>query len=81
MSENKVVDFFAKVCESTSKLVVQWQSVGFTHGVLNTDNMSLIGITIDYGPFGFMENFNFMYVPNHSDTEARYCYGRQPKVS
>lgn len=57
-----------------------WQSVGFTHGVLNTDNMSLLGITIDYGPFGFMESYDSLYVPNSSDSEARYCYGRQIQV-
>lgn len=64
----------------TSDLVVLWQAFGFTHGVLNTDNMSILGITIDYGPFGFMDSYDPMYVPNASDHEARYCYGRQIEV-
>jgi uncharacterized protein YdiU (UPF0061 family) len=61
-------------------LTVCWQSVGFTHGVLNTDNMSMVAITIDYGPFGFMEAYDSQFVPNYSDKEARYCFNRQLEV-
>jgi uncharacterized protein YdiU (UPF0061 family) len=61
-------------------LAVSWQSVGFVHGVLNTDNMSMLGITIDYGPFGFVEAYNPQFVPNYSDKQARYCYNRQLEV-
>ncbi len=55
-------------------MVALWQGVGYVHGVMNTDNMSILGITIDYGPFGFMEYFNPRLVSNHSDSEARYRY-------
>ena len=58
----------------TAKLVALWQSYGFCHGVLNTDNMSILGLTIDYGPFGFMEYFDKNYICNHSDNEGRYSY-------
>ncbi|XP_024086355.1 uncharacterized protein LOC106664540 isoform X2 [Cimex lectularius] len=80
-NEDKLLNFLKAVCRMTSDLVVAWQAVGFTHGVLNTDNISLMGITIDYGPFGFMEAYNPMYVPNHSDSTARYCYGRQITIT
>jgi uncharacterized protein YdiU (UPF0061 family) len=61
-------------------LVVCWQSVGFVHGVLNTYNISMLAITIDYGPFGFMEAYDPHFVPNSSDKEARYCFDRQLQV-
>lgn len=78
--DDKIVNFLLKIFQMSSDLVVKWQAVGFTHGVLNTDNMSLLGLTIDYGPFGFMEEYDPFYVPNHSDSEARYCYGRQVQI-
>lgn len=55
-------------------MVALWQCVGYVHGVMNTDNMSILGITIDYGPFAFMEYFNPLLVSNYSDNEARYRY-------
>jgi uncharacterized protein YdiU (UPF0061 family) len=61
-------------------MVALWQSVGYVHGVMNTDNMSVLGITIDYGPFGFMEYFDPRMVSNHSDKEGRYAYENQPSV-
>jgi hypothetical protein len=61
-------------------LVVSWQTVGFVHGVLNTDNMSMLAITIDYGPFGFIEAYDPHFVPNSSDKEARYCFDKQLQV-
>lgn len=79
-SEDKILTLLSRICRLTSDLVVAWQTVGFTHGVLNTDNMSVLGITIDYGPFGFMESFNPEYVPNASDHGARYCYVEQIKI-
>ncbi|XP_075221021.1 protein nucleotidyltransferase YdiU-like [Lycorma delicatula] len=79
-SDDKVLEFLSSVARLTSDLVILWQAFGFTHGVLNTDNMSILGITIDYGPFGFMESYDPMYVPNASDHEARYCYGRQVEI-
>ena len=57
-------------------------TVGFTHGVLNTDNMSILGLTVDYGPFGFMEQFDPQYTPNITDlSERRYCYIQQPQIA
>jgi uncharacterized protein YdiU (UPF0061 family) len=69
------------VCRSTAELVAQWQSVGFCHGVMNTDNMSLLGLTIDYGPFQFLDAFDPHHICNHSDTLGRYAYGQQPNVA
>lgn len=65
----------------TADLVAAWQAVGFTHGVLNTDNMSIVGLTLDYGPFAFMEAFDPAFVPNHSDPAGRYAWDRQPEVA
>lgn len=65
----------------TASLVAAWQAVGFTHGVLNTDNMSIIGLTLDYGPFAFVETFDPAFVPNHSDPAGRYAFDRQPEVA
>ncbi|XP_017158189.1 selenoprotein O2 isoform X2 [Poecilia reticulata] len=64
----------------TAKLVAQWQCVGFCHGVLNTDNMSILGLTLDYGPFGFMDRFDPDFVCNASDKRRRYSYQAQPSV-
>ncbi len=69
-----------EVALRTARLVAQWQAVGFCHGVMNTDNMSLLGLTIDYGPFGFMEAFDPGHICNHSDEQGRYAYARQPGV-
>jgi serine/tyrosine/threonine adenylyltransferase len=69
------------VARRTARLVAQWQLVGFCHGVMNTDNMSLLGLTIDYGPFGFLDAFDPMHVCNHSDDQGRYAYARQPGVA
>jgi uncharacterized protein YdiU (UPF0061 family) len=70
-----------EVARRTARLVAQWQLVGFCHGVMNTDNLSLLGLTIDYGPFGFMDAFDPMHVCNHSDEQGRYAYARQPNVA
>ncbi|XP_063777726.1 protein adenylyltransferase SelO-like isoform X1 [Pseudophryne corroboree] len=77
---NKVLVFFSKVVSQTADMIAQWMSVGFAHGVCNTDNFSLLSITIDYGPFGFMENYDADYVPNTSDDEGRYKIGAQANV-
>jgi uncharacterized protein YdiU (UPF0061 family) len=71
---------FREIVLRTAKMVAQWQCMGFCHGVLNTDNMSILGLTIDYGPFGFMEKFDPKFICNHSDKEGRYSYENQPKV-
>uniref|UniRef100_A0A671VIF9 Selenoprotein O n=1 Tax=Sparus aurata TaxID=8175 RepID=A0A671VIF9_SPAAU len=72
--------FFREVMVRTAKLVAQWQCVGFCHGVLNTDNMSILGLTLDYGPFGFMDRFDPDFVCNASDKRGRYSYQAQPFV-
>jgi uncharacterized protein YdiU (UPF0061 family) len=69
------------VSERTARMVAQWQAVGFCHGVMNTDNMSILGLTIDYGPFQFMDAYNPGHICNHSDTQGRYAFGRQPNIA
>ncbi len=68
------------VINVTAGLIAQWQAVGFCHGVMNTDNMSILGLTIDYGPFGFLDGFDPMHIVNHSDSGGRYVWARQPQV-
>ncbi len=70
-----------EVAESTARLMAQWQAVGFCHGVMNTDNMSILGLTLDYGPFGFMDAFDPGHICNHTDSQGRYAYARQPGVA
>ncbi|RPH61039.1 MAG: YdiU family protein, partial [Burkholderiales bacterium] len=67
--------------QRTARLVARWQAVGFCHGVMNTDNMSVLGLTIDYGPFGFLDGFDFDHVCNHSDHGGRYSYAMQPRIA
>lgn len=68
------------VCQRSAALVAQWQAVGFCHGVLNTDNMSILGLTLDYGPFQFLDTFDPGHICNHSDNQGRYAFHRQPEV-
>ena len=72
--------FFDELVCRTAKLAAKWQAYGFCHGVLNTDNMSILGITIDYGPFAFMEHYNPKFICNYSDKEGRYRYEAQPEI-
>ena len=73
--------FFSEVVERTAKLIAQWQSMGFCHGVMNTDNMSILGLTIDYGPYGWLEGFDFGWTPNTTDRQnKRYRFGNQPNI-
>jgi uncharacterized protein YdiU (UPF0061 family) len=76
-----VVALLEAVTRRTAELLAHWQAVGFCHGVMNTDNMSILGLTIDYGPFGFMDAFDPGHVCNHSDHQGRYAYARQPNVA
>ncbi|KAM9712928.1 protein adenylyltransferase SelO-like [Menidia menidia] len=76
----KYLVFYSTVVNETAHLIAQWMSVGFAHGVCNTDNFSLLSITIDYGPFGFMESYDPNFVPNTSDDEGRYRIGNQAEV-
>ena len=69
------------VSERTAHLMAAWQAVGFCHGVMNTDNMSILGLTIDYGPFQFLDAFDPGHVCNHSDSEGRYAYNKQPNIA
>jgi uncharacterized protein YdiU (UPF0061 family) len=78
--ENKYAALFADVVTSTARLIAKWQAVGFAHGVLNTDNMSILGITLDYGPYGFMEEFEPGFICNHSDETGRYAFDQQPRI-
>ena len=76
------IQFFKEVTKRTLKMVVDWQRVGFVHGVMNTDNMSILGLTIDYGPYGWLEDYNPEWTPNTTDrTNRRYRYGNQPGVA
>ena len=69
------------VVQRTASLMAQWQSVGFCHGVMNTDNMSLLGLTLDYGPFQFMDGYHPGHICNHSDHQGRYAFDQQPRVA
>lgn len=73
--------FLAEVTDRTARLMALWQACGFAHGVMNTDNMSVTGLTIDYGPFGFLETYDPEYVPNHSDHFGRYSFENQPGIA
>lgn len=72
--------FFEAVVLRSARLVADWQTVGFCHGVLNTDNMSVLGLTLDYGPYGFMDNFQIDHICNHTDRLGRYAWNAQPTV-
>jgi uncharacterized protein YdiU (UPF0061 family) len=69
------------VSERTAELMAAWQAVGFCHGVMNTDNMSILGLTIDYGPFQFLDAFDPGHICNHSDNQGRYAYNKQPNIA
>jgi len=79
---NIYLNWFSEVCERTCDLIVHWMRVGFVHGVMNTDNMSIIGETIDYGPYGWVDNFDLNWTPNTTDEfEKRYRFGWQARIS
>ena len=77
---DKYARFFSEVVERTARLIAQWQAVGWSHGVMNTDNMSIHGITLDYGPFGFMDDYDPGFICNHSDHNGRYAFNQQPYI-
>lgn len=79
--EDRYFKFFSEVVARTAKLIAQWQGVGFCHGVMNTDNMSIAGLTMDYGPYAMLDDYNFGFVCNKTDRIGRYSYGEQPNVS
>ena len=74
--------WFDEVCQRTADMIAHWMRVGFVHGVMNTDNMSITGLTIDYGPYGWLENYDAGWTPNTTDAQGRrYCFGNQPKIA
>ncbi|MFZ4535956.1 protein adenylyltransferase SelO [Propionivibrio sp.] len=81
-NEDRLVRWFVEICERTARLMVHWMRVGFVHGVMNTDNMSILGLTIDYGPYGWVDDFDPSWTPNTTDAAGRrYCFGRQPEIA
>jgi len=78
--ENPYKALLQEVTRRTAHMIAHWQAVGFMHGVMNTDNMSILGLTLDYGPFGFMEAFDSQHICNHSDQQGRYSYAMQPQI-
>ena len=79
-TKNIYEEFFKSVVEQTACMIAQWQACGFSHGVMNTDNMSILGETFDYGPYGFMEDYFPSYICNHSDHQGRYAFKNQPYI-
>jgi uncharacterized protein YdiU (UPF0061 family) len=74
--------WFSELCRRTALLMVDWMRLGFVHGVMNTDNMSILGLTIDYGPYGWLEGYDPLWTPNTTDAHGRrYCYGNQPHIA
>ena len=79
---NKYIDWFQTVCDRTLKMIIDWYRVGFVHGVMNTDNMSILGLTIDYGPFSMMDGYDLEFTPNTTDLPGkRYAFGKQGQIS
>ncbi len=72
--------WFGEVVKRTAELIAQWQAVGFAHGVMNTDNMSILGLTLDYGPYGFLDAYDPDFICNHSDETGRYSFSNQPGI-
>ena len=79
--KDKYEKMYYELVDNTAKLLAQWQAYGFMHGVMNTDNMSMAGVTIDYGPYAFMDTFDKHNICNHTDQEGRYSYNNQPHIA
>ncbi|MCS3605882.1 protein adenylyltransferase SelO [Erwinia rhapontici] len=77
---DKYLLWFSDVVKRTARLIAGWQSVGFAHGVMNTDNMSILGLTLDYGPYGFLDDYQPGFICNHSDHQGRYSFENQPMI-
>ena len=81
-ADERLLRWFVEVCERSARLMVHWLRVGFVHGVMNTDNMSILGLTIDYGPYGWIDDFDPGWTPNTTDAAGRrYCFARQPAIA
>jgi len=78
--QDRYLLWFSDVVERTARLIAAWQSVGFAHGVMNTDNMSVLGLTLDYGPYGFLDDYQPGFICNHSDYQGRYAFDNQPMI-
>ena len=78
---DRYAHLFFEAVARTANLMAQWQAVGFCHGVMNSDNMSILGLTIDYGPFAFLDAFSPGFICNHSDHQGRYAYNKQPNIA
>ena len=79
--DNKIVDWFKEIVDRTARLMVEWMRVGFVHGVMNTDNMSILGLTIDYGPYSFVDDYDPNFTPNTTDLPGRrYAFSKQPSI-
>ncbi len=76
----QALEMLHEVARRTARLIAQWMGAGFMHGVMNTDNFSILGLTLDYGPYGFMDSFHANHICNHSDHSGRYAYAAQPQV-
>ena len=81
-SKEVYIQWFNEICLSTARLITEWMRVGFVHGVMNTDNMSILGLTIDYGPYGWLEDYDPHWTPNTTDAGGRrYAYAKQPEIA
>lgn len=75
------IEWFREICRTTAEMIIHWMRVGFVHGVMNTDNMSVLGLTIDYGPYGWLEGYEARWTPNTTDAHGRrYCFSNQPHI-
>ncbi len=79
-AENPALELLRVIIDRTASMIAQWQAVGFAHGVMNTDNMSVLGLTMDYGPFGFLDAYDPGFICNHSDYHGRYAFDQQPNI-
>jgi uncharacterized protein YdiU (UPF0061 family) len=81
-ANKSIQETFQEICRRTGELMADWMRLGFVHGVMNTDNLSILGLTIDYGPYGWLEGYDLAWTPNTTDAEGRrYCYGNQPHIA
>tara|TARA_B100000614_G_scaffold143285_1_gene127341 strand:- start:362 stop:1789 length:1428 start_codon:yes stop_codon:yes gene_type:complete len=79
-AKDSYTDLFEKIVNATARLIAKWQAFGFAHGVMNTDNMSILGETFDFGPFGFLDDYDPGFICNHSDHQGRYAFNNQPSI-
>ncbi|MDX5437980.1 MAG: YdiU family protein [Pontibacter sp.] len=80
--DNRIISWYKEIVDRTASLMVEWQRVGFVHGVMNTDNMSILGLTIDYGPYSFLDDYDPDFTPNTTDLPGRrYAFGKQPSIA